>query len=103
VNFAVEATASEFDWTTVFMVAVLAMMVLFMIRNGRKRKADAEALRAQIVEGAEVMTTTGIYGTIISIDAEKNEAVIESVPGTRFRVHPQAIARVVEPTAPAAE
>ena len=42
-NFAVEATASEFDWTTVFMVAVLAMMVLFMIRNGRKRKADAEA------------------------------------------------------------
>ncbi len=101
--FAATETASEFDWTTVFMVAVLAMMVLFMIRNGRKRKADAEALRAQIVEGAEVMTTTGIYGTIISIDSENNVAVVESVPGTSFRIHPQAIARVVEPTAPAAE
>ncbi|PTW91705.1 preprotein translocase subunit YajC [Microbacteriaceae bacterium MWH-Ta3] len=91
----------EFDWTTVMMVAVLAMMVLFMIRNSRKRKADLENLRTQIAPGAEVMTSGGLFGVIVSIDEENNQAVIESVPGTRFRVHTQAIGRVVEPVAAA--
>ena len=47
--------------------------------------------------GAEVMTQHGIYGTLISIDDEKNEAIIETTPGTRLRVHRQTVARVVDP------
>jgi preprotein translocase subunit YajC len=85
------------DWLTIGLVAVLAIMVIFMFRNSRKRKRDAEELQNKFVPGAEVMTQHGIYGTLISIDDDKNEAVIETTPGTKLRVHRQTISRVIDP------
>ena len=90
------------DPFTLMMVAVLALMVVFMIRNSRKQKADREALIAKVVKGANVMTASGIFGTIVSIDVEENEVVIETTPGTKLRVHRQAISTVVEKSTPAA-
>lgn len=84
------------DPFTLMMMAVLALMVVFMIRNSRKQKADREALVAKVVTGANVMTTSGIFGTVLSIDDAENEIVIESTPGTKLRVHRQAIVSVVE-------
>jgi preprotein translocase subunit YajC len=77
--------------------ALLAVVIIFMFRSSRKRRADAEKLQTQMVPGVEVMTQHGIYGTLVSVDEEKNEAVIETTPGTRLRVHRQTLARVVEP------
>jgi len=85
------------DYLTIGLVAVLAIMVIFMFRNSRKRKRDAEELQNKFVPGAEVMTQHGIYGTLVSIDDEKNEAVIETTPGTKLRVHRQTISRVIDP------
>lgn len=89
------------DPFTLMMMAVLALMVVFMIRNSRKQKADREALVAKVVKGANVMTTSGIFGTVLSIDEAENEIVLESMPGTKIRVHRQAIVSVIEK--PAAE
>jgi preprotein translocase subunit YajC len=77
--------------------ALLAIVIIFMFRNSRKRRADAEKLQTQMVPGAEIMTQTGIFGTLISIDEETNQAIIETTPGTKLRVHRQVLARVVEP------
>lgn len=85
------------NFLTIALVAVLAIMVIFMVRNSRKRKRDAEELKNKFVPGVEVMTQHGIYGTLISVDDEKNEAIIETTPGTRLRVHRQTVARVIEP------
>src|SRR6187402_2518402 len=97
VHAAAAAGGFTLDPLTIGLVLLLVVMVVFMIRNSRKRKRDAEALKSQFVPGAEVMTQHGIYGTLISVDDEKNEAIIETTPGTRLRVHRQTIARVVEP------
>ena len=85
------------NFLTIGLVVVLVIMVVFMVRNSRKRKRDAEELQSKFVPGAEVMTQPGIYGTLISVDEEKNEAIIETTPGTRLRVHRQTVARVIEP------
>ena len=77
--------------------ALLAVVIIFMFRSSRKRRADAEKLQTQMVPGVEVMTQHGIYGTLLSIDDENNEAIIETTPGTKLRVHRQTLARVVEP------
>ena len=77
--------------------ALLAVVIIFMFRSSRKRRADAEKLQTQMVPGVEVMTQHGIYGTLVSVDDEKNEAIIETTPGTKLRVHRQTLARVVEP------
>jgi preprotein translocase subunit YajC len=56
-------------------------------------------MQAKLQPGAEVMTQHGIFGTLISIDDEKNEAIIETTPGVRLRVHRQTVSRVVDPIA----
>jgi preprotein translocase subunit YajC len=88
------------DPLTLVMLAVLAMLVFFMFRNGRKRKKDQETLQSTMVPGAEVMTNFGLYGTILSIDEEANKVALEIAPGTVVQIHRQTIARVVEPTVP---
>ena len=86
------------DPLTIGLVLLLAVMVFFMFRNSRKRKRDAEEMAAKLQPGAEVMTQHGIYGKLLSIDDEKNEAFIEATPGTVLRVHRQTVARVVDTT-----
>jgi preprotein translocase subunit YajC len=76
------------------------VLIVFMFLSSRRRRRDAEAMREKIVPGAEVMTSQGIFGTLISVDEEKNEAIIETTPGTQLRVHSQTIAKVVEPIEP---
>ena len=83
------------DLTTYLMLAVLAVLIFFMFRNSRKRKAQAEDLRSQIVPGAEIMTNFGLYGTLISLDDITKVAEVETSPGNIVRVHSQTIAKVV--------
>lgn len=97
VHTAAAATTGGIDPLTIGLVVLLAVMVIFMFRNSRKRKRDAEQLQNKFVPGAEIMTQHGIYGTLISVDDEKNEAIIETTPGTRLRVHRQTISRVIDP------
>jgi preprotein translocase subunit YajC len=85
------------DSLTLVMLAVLAVLVFFMFRNGRKRKKDQEALQATMVAGADVMTNFGMYGTIITIDEEANKVELQIAPGVIVEIHRQTIARVVEP------
>ena len=90
------------DPLTIAMLAVLAVLVFFMFRNSRKRKADAEALRQQIVPGADVMTNFGLFGKLVSMDEVTKVAELEVSPGNIVRVHSQTIAKVVDDTAGAA-
>ncbi len=86
------------DPLTIGMLAVLAVLVFFMFRNSRKRKAQQEELRSAIVPGKQVMTNFGMFGTLKSIDEVSNEAQLEIAKGVVVTVHRQTIAKVVEPT-----
>lgn len=91
-----------FDPTMILMIAVLAVLVFFMIRNNRKRKRDAEELSTKFLPGAEVMTSFGLYGTIVSIDTVENVVVLEISPKVTMKLHRQAVSRIVK-EAPAAK
>ncbi len=88
---------------TVGLFAVLAVMVFFMFRNSRKRQRDAQEMQQKLVPGVEVMTSHGIYGTLISLDDDKNEAIVETMPGTLLRLHRQTVVKVVDPAVEEAE
>lgn len=85
-----------FDPLTIIMLAVLALLIFFMFRNTRKRQAQQRELQTKVVMGAKVMTNFGVYGTILSIDEEDNQVLLETTPGTVLNVHRQTIAQVVE-------
>jgi preprotein translocase subunit YajC len=86
------------DPLSLALIAVAGVLIVFMFISSRRRRREAEATRAKIVPGVEVMTSQGIYGLLVSVDEAKNEAIIETTPGTRLRVHSQTIAKVVEET-----
>ncbi|MFB9309614.1 preprotein translocase subunit YajC [Agromyces hippuratus] len=92
-----------FDPFTIIMLAVLAVLIFFMFRNSRKRQADARELQSKVQPGAKVMTNFGVFGTILSIDEDENQVLLETSPGTVLTVHRQTVARVVEPKADVVE
>jgi preprotein translocase subunit YajC len=85
------------DPITIIMLAVLALLIFFMFRNSRKRQRDLAEMAQKTAVGAKVMTSFGLFGTIIAIDEEENQVQVETSPGTVLTVHRQTIAKIVEP------
>ncbi|MFC5122132.1 preprotein translocase subunit YajC [Pseudoclavibacter helvolus] len=75
-------------------------MIFFMWRSNKKRSAQQQEMRSSAVIGADVMTQSGVYGTIVDIDEDNNITTIESEPGTRLRVHSMTIASILTPAVP---
>jgi preprotein translocase subunit YajC len=90
----------NFDPQLILMVAFLAVIILFMFRNSRKRRREAEKLQEQVVVGADVMTNFGLFGTIVSMDEDENKVDLVTGPGTIVTVHRQTIGRVISPEEP---
>ncbi|QYH36092.1 preprotein translocase subunit YajC [Salinibacterium sp. M195] len=83
------------QFLSIAMFAVLGILIFFMFRNSRKRKAQMATLRDQMIPGVEVMTNFGLFGTLITMDNAKNEAEIEISSGVIVKVHSQTIAKIV--------
>ena len=85
------------------LIIILVLLLVFMFWSSRRRmqkqKLEQEAKARQTVPGAEVLLQGGLYGTIVSYDAENLDqpAVVEVAPGVEIRVHSQAILRIVDP------
>lgn len=88
------------DPLTIGMVAILALLIIFMFRNSRKRRKQQEELQSLMVPGAEVMTNFGLFGILRSIDDVAKTAEIEVSPGNVIKVHSQTLAKVVDPDEP---
>jgi len=83
------------DPLSIAMLAILGVLIFFMFRNSRKRKAQQEELRGQMIPGVEVMTNFGLFGTLITMDTVANSAEIEISSGVIVKVHSQTLAKVV--------
>src|SRR3712207_1141645 len=79
------------------MLAVLGLLIFFMFRNSRKRQRDLAEMAEKTVVGAKVMTSFGLFGTIVGMDDQENQVQVETSPGTVLTVHRQTIAKFVEP------
>ena len=84
------------DPFSLFMVAALGLLIFFMFRNSRKQRQAQQELQEKLVPGAEVMTSFGLYATVVSIDDETNVATIDAGSGTTLRVHRQVLTKIVE-------
>ena len=73
---------------------VLGVMWLMTSRTRKQQRAAAD-FRANLEVGQEVMTGSGLYGTIVEVDGDT--ITLESTPGTRTRWIRAAIAKLVPP------
>jgi len=74
----------------------LLMIVGFyflLIRPQRNRQRNQQALLKSLEVGDEVMTTGGIFGTIVEIDDEEGVVTVEIAPGTQVKMMRQGISQ----------
>ena len=74
-------------------VLMLGGLYFVLIRPQRTRARAQQALLATLEEGDEVMTTGGIFGTIVSIDEEEGILTVEIAPGTQVRMLRQGVSQ----------
>ena len=80
-------------------VLLIVGFYFLLIRPQRNRQRAQQALVASLEVGDDVMTTGGIFGTIVEIDDDEGTVIVEIAPGTRVRMLRQGISqRFVEDT-----
>jgi preprotein translocase subunit YajC len=77
------------------LAALLVAMMVFSRRN-KQRMAAADALRRErITAGTDVMTTSGLYGTVVSVNAD-GTVLLSIAPGVEVRWTLAALREVSE-------
>ena len=80
---------------------LLVGLLLLMFNSTRKRRREAAATQTSLVPGAQVITTAGLYATVVAV--EDTAIVLEVGDGGRSRWARGAIARIVETPAASSE
>ncbi|PZG20800.1 preprotein translocase subunit YajC [Nonomuraea aridisoli] len=92
------------DQLTSILPLILLVVVFYflLIRPQRKRQQEAIKMQNSLTPGTRVMTTTGLFATVVAVDNE--DVILEVAPGIETRWVKAAIGRVVTPgDAPADE
>ncbi len=79
------------------LILLLAMPVVlwFMMRSQKRKAAQQQELQRAAEVGDEIMTTAGIFGTIVDEDEDEGTVIVEIAPGTQIKMIRAGIARRV--------
>ena len=80
----------------IIIVAMFALLWLFLIRPQRARAQAHRELLTRVNVGDEILTVGGLYGTVLEID-EDDDLTLEIAPGTQVRAARRAVAAVIPP------
>lgn len=80
--------------TPIILLVVLGgFFYLFILRPQRRKQADAAQMQRTLAPGAEVMTTAGLYATVV--DVADDVVTLEVSPGVTHRYVRAAISKVL--------
>ena len=81
----------------IFLLLILGMPVLLwiMMRNQKRKVQQQQSLQRAAQVGDEIMTTAGIFGTIVDEDEDEDTVIVEIAPGTQIKMVRAGIARRV--------
>lgn len=77
----------------ILVIGVAAMW--FMSSRARKQQREAMSFRDTLQPGQEVMTGSGLFGTVVAVEGDV--VTLESTPGNQSRWLKAAIAKLVDP------
>ena len=76
------------------MLGLIALLIFFMFRNGKKRQKAMQELQAGLVPGAEVILQPGIFATVEELDEDDQRLTVRSGTSTLV-VHRNMVAQIV--------
>jgi preprotein translocase subunit YajC len=74
----------------------MPVMLFLMMRSQRRKASQQQTLQRSAGIGSEIMTTAGIFGTIVDEDEDEGTITLEIAPGTQIKLIRGAISRVVD-------
>jgi preprotein translocase subunit YajC len=77
------------------LILLVVVFYFLLIRPQRKRQQEAVKMQNSLAPGARVMTTTGLFATVVAVENE--DVLLEVAPGIQTRWVKAAIGRVVAP------
>lgn len=92
------------DFNLLIMIAMMALLAWMMFSAQKRQRKQVEALQAMrraLVPGDQVMTASGVYGTVVSTDLENNKLQLQIAEGVVITASMNAILNLVEDEAPA--
>ena len=84
-----------------YIVIFLGLIYLVGIRPQQKRRRELETLMSRLAPGDEVVTVSGIYGTVTEIE-DGETLLLEVAEDTDIRIAKGSIARILTDRSPAA-
>ncbi len=75
------------------LLPLFAIMYFLMIRPQQRRAKAQQALLGSLEVGDEVLTTSGMLGSIVDIDEDEGLITVEIAPGTRVRMVKGGVSR----------
>ncbi len=84
-----------FDPFLLIMLAIFGIFIFMMFRRNKKAQKQMQEQQAKMAPGVEVMTSYGLFGTVISLDEAENKVVLELSPGTQATVHRQSVTKIL--------
>ncbi|MBA8795149.1 preprotein translocase YajC subunit [Friedmanniella endophytica] len=81
-------------YASIVLIAVLVLLMYFVVLRPQRKRQQAQQQTIRAIEpGARVMTTAGIYATVLHVG--EKQMVLETSPGSEITVLKQAVAKVV--------
>ena len=74
-------------------IAIAVVFLMLMMRNSRRQDRERQTMLSTLEKNDKVLTIAEIYGTVISVDAAKNEVVVKVDDNTRMKMTIGAIKR----------
>jgi preprotein translocase subunit YajC len=79
-----------------FLIFLLPLgLLFFLMRSQRKRVAQQTQVQHAAEVGDEILTTSGMFGTVIAIDDDDDTVTVEIAPGTRVKMVRSGIGRLL--------
>ena len=89
------------DIVTILPLLLIGVVFYLLVLRPQKARQKAQAaMIAAVAPGSSVMTTAGVFGTVVASSAD--EVSLEIAPGVVIRMLPAAIAKVIPVEEPAA-
>ncbi len=73
---------------------LLLVMVFWLFSRQRKQSAQQAKMRSAVQPGQRIMTTAGLFGTVLSVDGDRMK--LEIAPGVVVEMVKAAVARLID-------
>jgi preprotein translocase subunit YajC len=84
----------EPSWAPLLMWVPLGLLAyLFLFRPAMRTEKERKQLRSSIKKDDKILTTSGIYGTVVSVSEKEDEVVVKLADNVRIRMIKAAIDR----------